>query len=141
MGDEIYQDIDVSAASAAIDSGQVTYVVSGWLGDGPTGGASPSMTYFLRLVRESACPYRPATIGWDNQRSGGLTETEHPVTLPIGHSPRPGRSDLFHHQDSLADDIGFALSAPGAPPVFTPGGIVSASAFGGFTQRRAGVMG
>ena len=38
----------------------------------------------------------------------------------------------FPSSDSLADDIGFTLSAPGAPPVLTPGGIVSASAFGGF---------
>ncbi len=136
MGDEIYQDIDVSAASAAIDSGQVTYVVSGWLGDGPTGGASPSMTYlFYDWSGNQLAPTAQLSAGTIS--GGGLTETEHSGTLPSG-TRRVRVALTFPSSDSLADDIGFALSAPGAPPVFTPGGIVSASAFGGFTSVAPG---
>jgi len=37
-----------------------------------------------------------------------------------------------------ADDIAFTLAGPGGPPVITPGGIVSASAFGGFAAIAPG---
>lgn len=68
---------------------------------------------------------------------GGLTEKENSGTLPAG--TRRVRIELtFPSLDSLADDIGFALSAPGAAPVITPGGVLSASAFGGFTSVAPG---
>ncbi len=66
----MYQDIDVSPAATLIDSGQVVYQVSAWLG-GYSNSASPTL-------------------------------------------------------------------APAGPPVISPGGIVSASAFGGFTSVSPG---
>ncbi len=44
----------------------------------------------------------------------------------------------FPNQYYFADDIAFTLAAPSGPPVITPGGIVSASAFGGFTSISPG---
>jgi uncharacterized protein (TIGR03437 family) len=126
---DLYQDIDVSAAATAIDSGQVTYVVSGWLG-GSSGASAASLTYlFFDWTGKQLAPSAQLTSG--SFAGYSLIETEHTGILPSG--TRRVRIDVsFPSSDSLADDIGFTLSAPAAPPVLTPGGIVSASAFGGF---------
>ena len=128
---DLYQDIDVSAAASAIDAGQVTYLVSGWLGRASSGNATANLTYlFFDWSGKQLAPTAQLTAA--SITGGGLIETEHSGTLPAG--TRRVRIDVtFPSLDSLADDIGFALSAPGAPPVITPGGVVSASAFGGFT--------
>ena len=128
-GADLYQDIDVSAAATAIDSGQVTYVVSGWLG-GSSGSSAASLTYlFFDWTGKQLTPTAQLTSGAFAGYS--LIEKEHTGMLPSG--TRRVRIDVsFPSSDSLADDIGFTLSASGAPPVLTPGGIVSASAFGGF---------
>jgi uncharacterized protein (TIGR03437 family) len=128
-GTDLYQDIDVSAAASAIDAGQVTYVVSGWLG-GSSGSTAASLTYlFFDWSGKQLAPTAQLSSGSFSGYS--LVETEHTGILPSG--TRRVRIDVnFPSSDSLADDIGFTLSAPSAPPVITPGGIVSASAFGGF---------
>lgn len=128
-GTDLYQDIDVSAAASAIDAGQVTYVVSGWLG-GSSGSTAASLTYlFFDWSGNQLAPTAQLSSGSFSGYS--LVETEHTGILPSG--TRRVRIDVnFPSSDSLADDIGFTLSAPSAPPVITPGGIVSASAFGGF---------
>jgi uncharacterized protein (TIGR03437 family) len=132
---DLYQDIDVSAAATAIDSGQVTYVVSGWLG-GSSNPTAATLTYlFFDWSGKQLAP--TAQLSPASFSGYSLVETESTGALPMG--TRRVRIDLnFRSLDSLADDIGFALSAPGAPPVFTPGGIVSASAFGGFTTVAPG---
>ena len=126
-GSDLYQDIDVSAAASAIDAGQVTYAVSGWFGGS---NASASLTYLF--YDWSGNPVAPtAQLNGALLPNYGLTEMEHSGTLPA--KTRRVRIEIdFPGSDSLADDINFTLSAPGAVPVLTPGGIVSASAFGGF---------
>ena len=44
---DLYQDIDISAAATAIDSGQVTYVVSGWLERLSDGSTAATLTYLF----------------------------------------------------------------------------------------------
>jgi uncharacterized protein (TIGR03437 family) len=133
-GADLYQDIDVSAAATTIDAGQVTYVVSAWLGN--SGSPSATLTYlFFDWSGKQLAPtakLAPAAVA-----SNSLVETEHSDVLPAG--TRRVRIDVaFPSSGSLADDVGFALSAPGAAPVITPAGIVSASAFGGFPSIAPG---
>jgi uncharacterized protein (TIGR03437 family) len=133
---DLFQDIDVSAASSRIDSGQVTYVVSGWLG-GPNGPvASASLIYlFYDWSGKQLAP--TAQLAPGNFSGYQLIEVAATGTLPSG-TRRVRISLNFHSSDSLADDIAFALSAPNAPPVITPGKIVSASDFGGFSAIAPG---
>ena len=135
-GADLFQDLDVSAAATAIDAGQVTFVVSGWLG-GPNTTISATLTYeFFDWTGKQLAPTAqlgPATV----TTPYSLVELEKTGPLPAG--TRRVRIDVkFPSSDSLADDIGFALAAPGAPPVIIPGGIVSASAFGGFPSIAPG---
>ena len=103
-------------------------MVSGWLGN--NGSPSATVTYlFFDWTGKQLAPTAQLTPG--SVASNSLVEMEHSDVLPAG--TRRVRIDVaFPSSGSLADDIGFALSAPGAPPVITPAGIVSASAFGGF---------
>jgi uncharacterized protein (TIGR03437 family) len=129
-----YQDIDVSAAATLIDGGQVTYEVSAWLG--AVGAGGPTLTYlFFDWSGTQLAPtaqLEPAT------RSGpGLIESDGSGALPSG-TRRVRIAMLFPDAFAVADDIAFALAAPSGPPVITPGGIISASAFGGFTSIAPG---
>jgi uncharacterized protein (TIGR03437 family) len=136
-GADLYQDIDVSAAAAAIDSGQVTYVVSGWLG-GPYGpGNAANLTYlFFDWSGNQLAPTAQLVTGSFNGYS--LIELENTGTLPNG--TRRVRIDVtFPSSDSIADNIAFTLAAPGGPPVIDPiPGVVSASGFGGFSSIAPG---
>lgn len=133
---DLYQIVDVSSAATAIDAAQVTFVVSGWLG-GPNTPDSATLTYkFFDWTGKQLAPTAqlgPATITTayslvELQKSGPLPTGTRKVVIDVA----------FPSSDSIADDIGFALAAPGAPPVITPGGIVSASAFGGFPSIAPG---
>lgn len=135
-GADLYQMIDVSAAATAIDASQVNFVVSGWLG-GPNTPDSATITYqFFDWTGKQLAPTAqlgPATIATpyslvELQKSGPLPAGTRKVLIDV----------LFRSSDSIADDIGFALAAPGAPPVITPGGVVSASAFGGYPSIAPG---
>lgn len=130
----MYQDIDVSAASAMIDAGQVTYQVSAWLG--AISGTSPTLTYLF--FDWSATQLAPtAQLGPASHFGAGLVETSHSGPLPSG-TRRVRITVTFPNQFYVADNIAFNLIAPGAPPVITPGGVVSASAFGGFAAIAPG---
>jgi uncharacterized protein (TIGR03437 family) len=135
-GTDLYQDIDVSAAASAIDAGQVTYVVSGWLG-GSSGSTAASLTYlFFDWSGNQLAPTAQLSSGSFSGYS--LVETEHTGILPSG--TRRVRIDVsFPSSDSLADDIAFTLAAPGGPPVIDPiPGAVSASAYGGYSSIAPG---
>lgn len=130
----MYQDIDVSPAAASIDASQVTYQVSAWLGS--TSSGSPTVTYFF--YDWSGTQLAPtAQLGPASHSGAGLVETSHSAALPSG-TRRVRISVLFPNQFYAADDFAFTLAAPSGPPVITPGGIVSASSFGGFTSIAPG---
>jgi uncharacterized protein (TIGR03437 family) len=130
----MYQDLDVSPASTMIDAGQVTFEVSAWLGG--IGGDKVTLTYTFfdwsnNQLGATAQLVTPA-------RSGvGLVEASASGTLPSG-TRRVHVSVNFQNTSSAADNINFTLSAPNAPPVITGGGIVSASAFGAFSDIAPG---
>jgi uncharacterized protein (TIGR03437 family) len=66
-----------------------------------------------------------------------LIETSNSALIPAG--TRLVHIVLtFPGDDSMADDISFILAAPSGPPVITPGGIVSVSAYGDFAAIAPG---
>jgi uncharacterized protein (TIGR03437 family) len=125
----IYQDIDVSPAASLIDTSQITYVVSAWLG-GLSGYPSPTLTYtfFDWSGNQLAAT---AQLGPFSYSGTGLYEISDSDVLPSG-TRRVHIVITFPYADTMADDIAFSLAAPSGPPVIDGGGIVSASAFGGF---------
>jgi uncharacterized protein (TIGR03437 family) len=127
----MYQDIDVSPAAPLIDSGQVTYGVSAWLGG--VGGRGPTLTYlFFDWSGKQLAPTAQLGPG-----SGDLTETTNSATIPAG-TRRVNITVNFPNFNAIADDIAFTLATPTAQPVITPGGVVSAGAFGGFSSISPG---
>jgi uncharacterized protein (TIGR03437 family) len=125
----MYQDIDVSPAATLIDSGQVTYDVSGWLGN-LAGANGPTLTYLF--YDWSGTQLAPTGQLIPAHHSGaGLVDTSNAGTLPSG-TRRVHISLSFPTDDALADNIAFTLAAPSGPPVISPGGIIGASAFGAF---------
>lgn len=135
-GANIYQDIDVSSAASLIDTGGVTYEVAGWLG-GLSQRTSPTLTYiFYDWTGKPLAP--TAQLGpTPSHLAAALYETSNSAVLPAG-TRRVNISITFPNSAYFADDIEFTLAAPSGPPVITPGGIVSASAFGGFTSISPG---
>ena len=130
-----YQEIDVSGAAALIDAGQVKYEVSGWLGGlGPLG--SPILTY-LFFDWSGKQLATTGQFGGTNRAGTGLVQFSHSDVLPAG-TRRVQIVLTFPGPSTLADNIAFVLAAPNGPPVITPGGVVSASAFGGFTSIAQG---
>jgi hypothetical protein len=112
------------SAAAWIDAGQVTYVVSAWLGS-LAGTIAPTLTYtFSTGQARSLAP--TAQLGPPTKTGTVLIETSHSDILPTG-TRRVHIALTFPGDDSMADDIAFALAAPSGPPVITPGGIISAS--------------
>jgi len=138
----MYQDLDVSAAASLIDSGSVKYGISAWLG---RVGGNPSATLQYTFYDWSDPPKQlaaTATLQVPAQPAGnGLLEVSHSDVLPAGTRRIRIEVDFAGAgggNGSLADNIAFTLAAPSGPPVITPGGIVSASAFGGFTSIAPG---
>jgi len=127
-GAALYQDLDVTPAAGAIDAGQVSYEVSAWLG-GLTAVAAPTLTYtFLDWGNKQLAP--TAQLAPPSHTGASLVLVSHSDPLPAG-TRRVHILLTFPSGNSLADNIAFTLAAPGGPPVITPGGIVSAGAFGG----------
>jgi uncharacterized protein (TIGR03437 family) len=135
QGAAAYQDIDLTAAAALIDAGQVSYEVSAWLG-GLAGVASPSLTctFFDWSGKQLAAA---VTLSPATHAGTGLVETYHSDALPAG-TRRVHVVLTFPSASAAADNITFVLATPTGPPVITPGGIVSAGAFGGFTAAAPG---
>jgi uncharacterized protein (TIGR03437 family) len=130
----MYQDIDVSPAASLIDSGQVTYAISAWLGGvGPT---SPTLTYLFYDWSGNQLG-ATAQLGPQSHTGAGLVEVSNSGPFPSG-TRRVRITVVFGNDDYAADNIDFTLAAPSGPPVILPGGIVSASSFGGFTSVAPG---
>ncbi|HEX3878184.1 MAG TPA: IPT/TIG domain-containing protein [Bryobacteraceae bacterium] len=133
----MYQDIDVSAASSLIDAGKVTYDVSAWLGrTASSPGASLKYTFFdWSTTPRQLAPTAQLIVA--QVPGSGLVNSSHGDVLPAGTRRVHIEVDLPAN-GALADNVGFILAAPSGPPVITPGGIVSAGAFGGFTAIAPG---
>ena len=130
------QDIDVSAAASLIDASQVTYAVSAWLGG--LGGVSPTLnyTFFDWSGNQLAAT---GQLGPVSHTVTGLFEKSNSGTLPHGtRRVNITLNFLAGTLDAMADNIAFTLGAPSGPPVINPGGIVSASAFGGSSSISPG---
>jgi len=130
----LYQDLDVSPAASLIDSGQVNYQVSGWLGG--IGTMSPTFTYkfFDWSGNQLATTGQLGPVA----AGTGLQLNSHSGVLPSGTRRVHIELDFPGGDTHLADNIAFTLAAPPGPPVISPGGIVSAGAFGGFTSIAPG---
>jgi len=130
-----YQDLDVSAAASLIDSSQVTFEISAWLGS-LQGFSSPTLTYIF--YDWSGLQLAPTgQLGPTSHVGTALVEASHSAVLP----PKTRRVHIaisFGTNAFVADNIAFTLAAPTGPPVITPGGVLSASAFGGFTAISPG---
>lgn len=129
-----YQDIDVSPAAALIDAGQVTYQMSAWLGG--IAGTSPTLTYTF-FNWSGTQVGTTATLGPITRPGAGLFEVSNSGTLPSG-TRRVHIAVNYAANYYAADDISFTLAGPVGPPVITPGGIISAGAFGGFSSIAPG---
>jgi uncharacterized protein (TIGR03437 family) len=115
-----YQDIDVSAAAATIDAGQISYQVGAWLGGGNGAVLSPTLTYvFYDWTGNQLAP--TAQLGALKESVEGLVNVSHSGVLPAG--TRRVRISLSLPAFSGADDISFSIGNLGAP-VITPAGIV-----------------
>jgi uncharacterized protein (TIGR03437 family) len=132
----MYQDMDVSAAATLIDSGQVTYELSAWLGSVLGENGSPTLTY--TLFDWSGNQLAPTgQLGPTSHSGTALIEISNSGTLPSG-TRRIHIALKFPSEDALADNIAFTLAAPSGPPVISPGGIIGASAFGAFSTIAPG---
>jgi len=133
-GGVMYQDLDVSPAAAMIDSGQVTFQVSAWLGGLGSDKVTLTYTFFDWSNNQIAATAQLVT---PSHSGAGLFETSASGPVLSG-TRRVHVSVQFQNTSSVADNINFTLSAPNAPPVITGGGIVSASAFGAFSDIAPG---
>ncbi len=132
---DMYQDIDVSAAASLIDSAQVSYQVSAWLG-ALNSGPTPTLTYafFDWSGKQLAAT---GQLGSASPAGTSLVVVSHSDTLPAG-TRRVHIDVSFPSGYPLADDISFILATPSGPPVIEAGGLVSAGAVGGSTSIAAG---
>jgi uncharacterized protein (TIGR03437 family) len=106
----MYQDIDVSAAASLIDSGQIDYQVSAWLG--AVGIGAPTLTYtFFDWSGTQRAPTGQLTV----THSGiSLLSASNSAALPAG-TRRVHIAITFAGSDFLADDISFSIGNLGAP--------------------------
>jgi uncharacterized protein (TIGR03437 family) len=132
---DMYQDLDVSPAASLIDQSQVKYEVSAWLG-GVAGVTSPTLvyTFFDWSGKQLAAT---AQLGPASHTGAALVLTSHSDTLPPG-TRRVHINLKLGTANLAADNVAFVLAAPGGPPVITPGGVISAGAFGAFTTVTPG---
>jgi uncharacterized protein (TIGR03437 family) len=130
-GGSMYQDVDVSPVAALIDSGQVTYQLSAWLG-AVTISQAPTLSYvfFDWSGKQLAAT---GQLGPGSHVGTSLIQTSHSASLPAGTRVIHLTVNFPTSASALADNISFTLAAPSGPPVISPAGVVSASAFGGFS--------
>jgi uncharacterized protein (TIGR03437 family) len=134
------QDIDVSAAAATIDTSKVTFNFMGWLGG--YNSQNDSLSVKAEFRDWSGKALGSATIGpvlatdrsnltslLQRLQTGGVPAGTRYVRVAIT-AVRTDGSD----NDALADSLSLTLIPPssGPTPAILSGGVVSASAFGGF---------
>ncbi len=142
-----YQDIDVAAAAAQIDVGKVSFAFSGWVGG--YADQDDNMTVTAQFVNWAGTVLGSATLGpvkaaeranasklLQKSQTGAVPAGTRAVRITMSAARAAGLDD-----DGLADSLSLVLTAPGAgglAPSIQAGGVVSASAFGGFTSIAPG---
>jgi len=142
-----YQDIDLAGAAQQIDAGRVTFAFSGWVGG--ISGQGDNMTVTTQFMNWAGNALSTSTLGAvsDADRGGvsKLMQKSQSGSVPAGtrlarvtlHSVRTDGSD----NDGLADSLVLVLTVPsssGATPTIQSGGVVTATAFGGFSAIAPG---
>ena len=142
-----YQDIDLAGAASQIDGGKVTFSFSGWIGGYSDQGDSMKVTALF--MNWSGAALGSSTLGpvsaAERGNKSALIQKSQTGSVPAGTrmvritmaSTRTDGSD----DDGLADSLALLLTAPGTggnAPAIQSNGVVSASAFGGFTSIAPG---
>lgn len=142
-----YQDIDAAAAAAQIDSGKVTFAFGGWVGG--YSDQDDNMTVTAQFVNWAGTVLSSSTLGpvkaAERNNASKLLQKSQTGAVPAG--TRVVRITMSTvrvtgvDDDGLADSLSLVLTVPGAsglPPSIQSGGVVSASAFGGFSTIAPG---
>jgi uncharacterized protein (TIGR03437 family) len=140
------QDIDLSAAATQIDTGKVTYNFAGWVGG--YSSQNDNITVKAEFRNWSNAVLGSATLGpvssadrggnsalLQKTQTGGVPSGARYVRITITSVRTDGGDN-----DGLADSISLTLTAPatGTTPTIQSGGVVTASAFGGFKHAAPG---
>lgn len=141
-----FQDIDVSSASTLIDSGTVQYALSAWIGGYSSQEDNAALTVQFRSW--SGTVLGSVTLGPINatdrnnvssllqrSQSGGVPSGTRVIRVSLTITRVDGSDN-----DGMADSLSLVLSSRGASgtPSISAGGVVSASAFGGFSSIAPG---
>lgn len=140
------QDIDVSAAATQIDTGKTTYNFTAWVGGYSSQNDNMTVKAEFRnwantvLGSSTLGPVSSADRGGVSEllqktQTGGVPSGTRYVRITLT-SARTDGSD----NDGLADSISLTLTAPATTttPTIQSGGVVTASAFGGFKHAAPG---
>jgi uncharacterized protein (TIGR03437 family) len=142
-----YQDLDLSAAGSQIDAGQVSFRFSGWIGG--ISSQNDNMTVTAQFMDWSGAPLSNATLGpvLAAERNNLSSLIQKSVSGAVPHGARMVRVTMTANRtdgsddDGLADSLSLVLTGPsagGPPPSIQSGGVVTASAFGGFPNIAPG---
>jgi uncharacterized protein (TIGR03437 family) len=141
------QDIDVAGAASQIDSGKVTFNFSAWIGG--YYDQDDNITVTAKFMNWQGTVLGSSVLGpvlaAERNNVSSLLKKLQTGSIPVGtrmiritmDSIRKAGSD----DDGLADSLSLVLTAPGAggsTPAIQSGGVMTASAFGGFNTIAPG---
>jgi uncharacterized protein (TIGR03437 family) len=141
------QDIDVGAAAQQIDTGNVTFAFSAWLGGYVD--QDDHMTISAQFLNWQGATLGSSALGQvlaaDRNNKDALLQKSQSGAIPVGtrtiRITMQATRLVGLDNDGIADSLSLVLTAPGASgttPAIQSGGVVSASAFGGFTSIAPG---
>jgi uncharacterized protein (TIGR03437 family) len=140
------QDVDLSAAAAQIDTGKVTFNFTAWIGG--YSSQNDNITVKAEFRDWSGKALGSSTLGpvssadrnavsslLQRTQSGGVPSGTRYVRVTLTSVRTDGGDN-----DGLADSISLTLTAPATTttPTIQSGGVVTASAFGGFKHAAPG---
>ena len=139
-----FQDIDISPLAAQVDSGSVRFAFGGWV------GGYSSQEDFLVLTTKFL-DWAGNTLGWSQLGPVSATDRSNITAIlqkaangavPAGTRQIQVRMDSTQrgglYNDGFADSLTLVLSAGGALPNISTGGIAIAAAYGGSKQIAPG---
>ncbi|HWC97899.1 MAG TPA: hypothetical protein VG456_14150 [Candidatus Sulfopaludibacter sp.] len=136
------QDIDVAGAASQIDAGKVAFAFSAWVGG--YSDQDDNMVVSAQFLNWQGGVLGGASLGpvlaADRNQKSALQQKSQTGTVPAGTRMIRIKMLAVRHSgiddDGLADSLSMVLTVPGTSgtaPAIQSGGVVSASAFGGFT--------